>query len=231
MVEVPKFCWDKASRRKNKGIFGKLAWVDPVLLYLKGSAVALTQGEHVLFKSSAFCCPMWKNQFHLQLLFCKQLTTRKYRSPGLRERHPPPDSISFDIKSVNGRHNLLLFIFIMVVKEMAQVTQISMARAYYLTTGSQATSHIILTLNCSLSYSSGHCVSLSWSLHFLNWESIKCHLISPVCSAQFIFMQEMNPAAWSSCTFNSHCIQILNKYCCFGMFRTILPKNMCLFSA
>lgn len=81
--------------------------------------------------------------------------------------------MSFDIKSVNGRHNLLLFIFIMVVKEMAQVTQISMARTYYLTTGPQATDHnIILTLNCSQSYSSGRCVSLSWSLHLLNWDQL-----------------------------------------------------------
>lgn len=34
-------------------------------------------------KSLAFCWPMQKNQFHLRLLFCKKLTTRKYRSPGL----------------------------------------------------------------------------------------------------------------------------------------------------
>lgn len=86
----------------------------------------------------------------------------------------------------------------MVVIKVARVTQISMGRTYHLTTGPRATYHnIILTLNHLQSYSSGHHVSLSWSLHLLNWESIKCCLISLICSTQFIFMQEMKTAAWS----------------------------------
>lgn len=98
---------------------------------------------------------------------------------------------------MNGRHNLLLLIFITVVIKMAQANQISMARIYHLTTGPQATYYnIILILNCSQSYSSGHRVSSSWSLHLLSWESIKCHLISLICSMQFILMQEIKTAAW-----------------------------------
>lgn len=79
---------------------------------------------------------------------------------------------------------------------MAQVTQISTARTYHLTTGPRATYHnIILTLNRSQSYSSEHYVSLSQSLHLLNWGSVKCCLISLICSTEFIFMQEMKTAA------------------------------------
>lgn len=81
---------------------------------------------------------------------------------------------------------------------MAQVTQISTARTYHLTAGSWATYHnIILTLNRAQSYSSVYHVRLSWALHLLNWESIKCHLISLICSIQFIFTQEIKTAAWS----------------------------------
>lgn len=84
----------------------------------------------------------------------------------------------------------------MVIK-LARVTQISMARTYHLTISPRATYHnIILTLNHSQSYASGHHISLSWSLHLLNWESIKCCLMSLICSTLFIFMQEMKTAAW-----------------------------------